>query len=271
MSYMIVYERQFLKTGDGRYIALALIGSNNCYQETSPNRWKRERSWSPILASNGGIANGSPAVTEEEMLQAAEMRCGGEYQEHFKWHGKWVNDKGWTSFIKNGIKSAMTLEELNEASYHDIYLRCYLSIWYTDGETYAGGGLKQKNKGELSCTAKTSEELAAFLAAADERLARKADNEGSIYVCLEFPGEKAIQHPKEPKFRKAPVKLNEFYAVKLTSGGYIRKLTARTLRRVFSTQDAKQFRTEQDALKWLEKHGIARRFNVSYDVEYIAG
>ena len=269
MSYTIVYERQFLKTGDGRYIALVLMGSNNCYQQTCSNRWKRERNWNPILASSGGIANGNIAVTEEEMLRSAEKRCGSEFQEHFKWRGKWVNDKGWMSFVKNGIKDAMTIEEIDEASHYDMYLRCYLSIWYTDGETYAGGGLKQKNKEELRCTASTSEELIAFLAAADERLARKSDNENFIYICMEFPSEKAIMCPKNPKPRRTPERLDEFYAVKLTSGGYIRQLTSRTLRRAFSTQAAKQFKTEGDALKWLNKYRIADRFSVSFDVEHI--
>ena len=269
MSYTIVYERQFLKTGDGRCIALALMGSNNCYQQTRSNRWKRERYWSPILASSGGIANGNIAVTEEEMLRSAENRCGSEFQEHFKWHGKWVNDKGWMSFVKNAIKSALTIEEIDEASYYDIYIRCYLSIWYTDGETYAGGGLKQKNKEELQCTASTSEELIAFLAAADERLARKADNENHIYICMEFPGEKAIMWPKNPKPRRTSERLDEFYAVKFANDRYVRKLTSRTLGSTHSVQAAKQFKTKQTAVKWLDKYRIEERFNVKCEVEHV--
>jgi len=37
--------------------------------------------------------SGVPLMTAEELMAKAQSWTGGEYQEHFKWHSKWVDDK----------------------------------------------------------------------------------------------------------------------------------------------------------------------------------
>lgn len=42
MSYEIVYDREFIKTNDGRIIPLVLSGSNNCWTTGVSGRLRRD-------------------------------------------------------------------------------------------------------------------------------------------------------------------------------------------------------------------------------------
>lgn len=265
MSYEIVYARQFLRTSDGKIIPLALYGSNNCYEPRFNGRERRERHWNSIFT--GG--NQNIALTPTELCAAAKSWTGGEYQQHFEYHGKWVDDAGLLRFAENGIKTAKTVEELNQASLYKIYLSGSLSIWYRDG-SYADGTLREGRRSELSCTIQNSSDLDAFLARVQERLDKRTPDE-EIYVLLRFPGDKAVEYPRESRKKSAPTRLDQFYAImvkRLSGNGYIRKLTASKIHLTYRIEDCKQFLNENDARKWMVKHRIEDRFHIEYELAY---
>ena len=105
MSYTIMYDRQFLKTSRG-IIPLALYGDNNVTERVNGHE-RRERHW-------GVYANRKTEFTPDEYMSLIQSWCGSEFQEHFVSHGKWVDDKGIIAWAKNGIKNALTIEEIRK-------------------------------------------------------------------------------------------------------------------------------------------------------------
>ncbi len=103
MGYKIMYGRQFIKTTRG-IIPLALCGSNNVTERIN-GREVRERHWCVY-------GKDKTEYTPEEYLAYAESFCGTEFQQHFMSGGKWVNDKGWLTWVRNEIKQALTIEEI---------------------------------------------------------------------------------------------------------------------------------------------------------------
>ena len=158
MSYEIVYDRRFIRSPLG-ITPMILAGSNNCYEPMPNGRERRERSWSPLF--------NDPAIPEEALMARVRSCCGGQFQEHFKWHGKFVDDAGFVAFVRNGVKGALTLEELQEYA-HCGSLSCALSIWYRNSNG--------TNRRELSRTVGTTDELVQWIGEARARMANRTDN-----------------------------------------------------------------------------------------------
>lgn len=265
MSYEIVYDRQFLKTADGKFIPLTLHGSNNCYEPRTNGRERRTRYWDSLFTGE----NENIALAADELRTKVKSWTGGAYQEHFRYHGKWVDDAGLLRFAENGIKAAKTVEELNLESVYKIYLSGSLSIWFKDG-VVKDGTPKISNRSEMHCTICTSADLDAFLARAQERLEQKSPDE-TIFVQLKFPGDRAVEFPRLKGQNTKPVRLDQFYAIKIKRIGgdnYIKKLTASRLQTTYCTENCKQFRSQSDAQKWLKEHRIEERFRVVCELAY---
>lgn len=251
MSYTIVYKRQFLKI-DNKIIPLVLYGSNNCYTTTWTGRDKREREWYPMYFGHNNMI----AQTEDQIMEKIHLVCeNSSYQEHFMRNGKWVNNAGLVRFFKNGIKDAKTVEEL-----YDIYffygLTGYFSVWEP--------GMNEHIENRVSIS--SSDDVRAFLAAAQERLNKKAEKE-TVYICLKYNDENF--QLKEPKVRNCTPKekLTDFYAIKINNTGYLFQLTRRRIRYTYYSDGAKQFKTEKEATKYLQK--IKERFCCTLEVEHI--
>lgn len=184
MSYEIVYDRQFIKTPSG-YTSVILCGSNNCYEPTYKNRssWRRERNWC-ILFDRANLP-------EAELLERVERSCGGKYQQHFKFRGKWVDDEGYRRFVKNGIKNAHTIEEYTRVNQ---FVTCSISIW-RDKRDYND---PLYNTVELNRTVYTTEEFGQWVKDAEERFSElDADKtESYVYYCkIHFPNNEPIFMP----------------------------------------------------------------------------
>jgi len=266
MSYDIVYSRQFLKAGD-KIIPLVLIGSNNLWEHTyhTKNSQRRVRNWNPLMNS----CNSIPLRTAEEIMEKAQSWTGGKYQEHFKWHSKWVDDKALITFVKNGIRDAASLEELKEASScpSEVYVRCNLDIWYNDADG------RQHNTIDLLREIHTTEDLLGYMDEASEQLAARMPSEDRVYVSIEFPYDKAVQYPKVLRHRERPERLNaDFWVIhaKRKSGGdyFISKLTSRSLYFAYTSDCAKQFKSRTAAEKWAAERQLRSRFENIEDLEY---
>ncbi|HAS90924.1 MAG TPA: hypothetical protein DCS12_01255 [Clostridiales bacterium] len=265
MSYEIVYAKQFIKTEDGRIIPLALHGSNNCYDVKLDSRCRqyerRERSWS-AFCFNGSDMN--IAIKPEDIVAEMKKYAGSShYDEFFKMNGKWVGREGFIKFFENGIKNAMTIEDLSEKSYFPIYLEGGFSVWYKTNETYNDGTFKTENKFEIYSKIGSSKELTEFLKAADERIANKSPDE-AIYVCLKFPEEKAIPYPKNKKKRTAKEKPLKYWTIKRDDGAYLKRLTKTGATLSYYQGYAKVFKTEELANKYIEEKYLNTRFVGKY-------
>lgn len=247
MSYEIVYSRQFLKI-DEKIIPLVLYGSNNCYEVTWKGKERRERSWNTMYFG----ANTWIAQTEDKIMERINSYCNREYQEHFVRNGKWVDDKGLIRFFQNGIKNAKTIEELQE-EYYFRGLCGYISIW-SDGN----------NSIENKTSIYSSDDLRKFLTDAENRLDNRTEKE-KIYICLEYYNEKFESRVK--KERKPKERLTDYYAIKINGYSYLTKLTSRRIMYCYLCDMTKQFKTENQAKKYIEK--IAHRFNCTFEVEHI--
>lgn len=258
MSYEIVYERQFLKVQLPScdipwIIPLALHGSNNCTEYSYSGRERRERNWGAIYF-NG--RNQIPVEAPKIIMEKVESFCGGEYQEHFKRNGKWVDDAVLRRYFENGIKDAKTLEELNEISQTRVSLKCHLSIW--EGHN---------NRSDLQRNVYNSAELVQFILDAKLRIRNRIERE-EIYVCIGFPEDKAVPYPKaEFKIQRKPKEFEKEYwvlaSIKYGSNVYVEQLTSRNLRYTYSKERARKFATEKEALKWIETKLKTRGFNKS--------
>lgn len=251
MSYSIVYNKQFLKI-DGKIIPLVLYGSNNCYDVLPNGRQRRERQWYSLYF-NG--TNEQIAATEAEIMERVKSYCdGGEYQEHFMQNGKWIDDKGLIRFIQNGIKNAKTIEELKE----DYFFRGmygYFSVWK-----------EMDNTIESRFEIHSSDDLRKFLDAAQDRLDRRTDKEG-IYICLHYYNEKFESRVKPD--RKQKERLTDYFAIKVGDyDSYLVKLTSRRIKHTSLCKLTKQFKTEKEANKYMEKL-IEKGFNINFSVKHI--
>lgn len=249
MSYEIVYNSQFLKI-DGKIIPLVLHGSNNCYETLNNGRQIRERNWNPLYI---GI-NKPIAATEAEIMKEIESCCGGEYQDHFMQNGKWVDDKGLIRFFQNGVKNAKTIEELKD-NYFFMGMYGYFSVW-------KGMGNIIENRVEIS----TSDDLRKFLDAAQNRLDRKTEKE-EIYICLKYYNEKFESRVKPE--RKTKERLTDYFVIKVGNrDSYLVKQTSRRIRHTSLCNLTKQFKTEKEANKYVEKL-IEKGFTCDFSVEHI--
>lgn len=125
MSYVIVYDRQVVKTPLG-YSFMVLHGDSNVWEPLAKGRERRARSW------NSWAIN----MTAEEIRSYFKGWCGSEFQEHFRLYGhqEFVDDAGLMRWVENGLKAARTIEEFAQAHHS---LRGYL--WYSkDHKFYRG-------------------------------------------------------------------------------------------------------------------------------------
>lgn len=213
MSYSIVYNKQFLKI-DEKIIPLVLCGDSNCYESLPNGRKRRERQWYSLYFNS---TNEPIAATEKEIMKRVKSHCGGEqYQEHFVQNGKWIDDKGLIRFFQNGIKNAKTIEELKN-DYFFRGMQGYFSVWK-----------EMENIIEDVVNIYSSEDLRKFLNAAQDRLIKRAENEG-IYICLHYYNEKF--EPRVKSERKRSERLTDYFVIKIRNyDSYLVKLTSRRMK-----------------------------------------
>lgn len=174
MSYTIEYNRQFIRSETG-ITPVWLSGDNNVWEGPSQHM-RRCRSWSCF----GNLLGAS----ESELMEFAKSLTGGQFQEHWKKNGKYLDDAALLRWMKQGIKTAATLEEILAAN----SMRCvsvYLSNWDE----------KYHNVRELNEYCSTTDELDAWIAKAKTRMYQVRAKEGcSSYPVINF-GREDIKHP----------------------------------------------------------------------------
>lgn len=180
MSYTIMYGRQFIKTTRG-IIPLALFGDNNVTVFIN-GREVRERHWSPYV-------KGRVELTPEQYMSQIQDWCGSVYQEHFMMNGRWVNDAELIAWAKNGIKNALTIEEIRD----------FCPTQKLSASLYMGVKDSFDSKNELAQTLLTTEALERWIDRAYARMDELKDQMRYIVIDLSFLGREPLRILKKPE------------------------------------------------------------------------
>lgn len=118
MSYTIEYNRQFIKTKNG-YIPCWLHGDNNVTEGWGKNE-RRARDWSVFMNWLD--------VTEDFMIDEVK-KMFNDYDQHWKRGSIWVTNEGMIRWVKNGCKSASTIEEIIAVNPFLRNVDCKIIFW----------------------------------------------------------------------------------------------------------------------------------------------
>lgn len=121
MSYEIMYNWQFLRSAEG-LTPVVLMGSSNVTEES----WSRANRRTERRARDWFCLFNMLGVTDDEFLAQIKSMTGGEYQEHWKQNGKWVNDATLVRWGQQNVKNAARDEDIIlKNSRYCINPRCY--------------------------------------------------------------------------------------------------------------------------------------------------
>lgn len=125
MGYTIVYDRLFLRCGE-RYIPFCLYGASNCTQISyKTGKEILERTWHTFVYCDDMILG-----TAEQIMGIVRKQNEGDYSDHFKFHSNWLDGTQVIKFFENGLKNAVTVEELRQQAQES--LRCFISAYIPD-------------------------------------------------------------------------------------------------------------------------------------------
>lgn len=176
MSYMIVYDKQFVKTSTG-ISAIVLHGDNNVW-ETNKRRARDWHCWALDM-------------TKDE-LKEYFSKWHNESNEHFKTNGKWLDNDGLDRWVKNNIKNALPIEDVLLANPY-VSFECFLSV--------TNSSIPYGQKGhwtiELKEFIRTTEKFENWIQKAKERIAGKTTEE-YINVITSFSTEN-LKHTRTSK------------------------------------------------------------------------
>ena len=103
MSYEIIYDRKFIKVGDGTYIPFALYGCNNvttCEIDSRGRHYEKAiRNWESMVYSCFGDRN-RLNFTPDEMTEGLKKAfADGKYSSSTKYNGRFFNEESEIKFF----------------------------------------------------------------------------------------------------------------------------------------------------------------------------
>lgn len=268
MSYDIIYNRQFIKVDEQQVIPFLEMGSNNCYEATGTGR-KRARDW----GNSFGFTNGKMIVSNEKLLKEIDKleedtkkSCveytkqhgeGWEYNpKRFGYHiglsfyGKHTSGVSFNSFksyYNNGIKEALTIEELYE---NDIRITIHVYRWLD--EQITSKGLEIKPDVTFTSTQHMIETIKEY----EEYYGNKA----TLYLrCnyglnIERMKKRIAQSKRKQRKEKKPIDVNEYFVLKNSDSNYFVRNTSRGYKYSwYLTTSTKKFMTEKEAQKFKDR------------------
>lgn len=281
MSYEIIYDKQFIKLSNDRFIPIVLGGSNNCTEFSHKGRERRARSWNNINIGGSNIS------TLEEMLKYSnELResliisnnkstykidASDYYNDNrFGWFCGLQIGSGGTSrttfkmyqnlFIY-GCKNALSVEELKEN---------YISVRVFSSH-YSKDKLVANNLEPFSKYFDNSIDLEKFIIE-KEKLLKDKGIEIPIYVNLSMGAESLYWMRKKKKLEKEKktkqeVEISEAYVIKIDSG-YFHKRTKTGFK--YSSYSPKYWNSEKQVkavMNRIKKDSYLMQFNPIYKLE----
>lgn len=290
MSYTIIYNRCFIKTtdkyGQDYIVPMIQAGSNNCTQVSSKGREIRERSWEGLKYYTNGKIISVPeeilkGIDDERLsrMKRAEDNVkqyndnSWEYDDNnFGYHasitlyGKTTSTTSFSAFrafFSNGIKNAVTVEELIK---NYVHIRLCVS-------SYSEKEIKEKGLDvKPTFYPKTSEELL-------EKAKEYQEYYGNLNCCYITVDDISMEHyfykrkiqnkikrQNNPKKQKQEV---ESYFVFKSIHGFLVKLTKKGYRYAYEANaySTKKVKTEKEATTYLKK--LKERFLATHNWEYV--
>jgi hypothetical protein len=264
MSYNIVFDRQFIKTKDERFIPMALVGDSSL--TVMNGRYERmSRSWGSLTGTN--------LMTQDELLGYYKTMMDNHMEDYdtgkdnilwgmgFRIQGKSTYDD-LLNFIKTSCKKAITFEQLAEAGY---------SIGLTAYHDY-GNKLKVENGAvPFDLRFKDEEEFINKLSQAKGKY--KTLMIVPSYWSEEFGKEMRNKYFPRNKRQKVRRDVNEFYTVKVSikdsgyKNMYLVKHTSRSTKMDYVPY--LKYLTEAEAQKVVDKFNKKYGPRKTYKVEKV--
>lgn len=179
MSYTIVYDRRFIRCGD-LYIPMALYGDNNVTEFSfQAKREVRVRDWKTFVYSDEMLLGTADKIMEIVSQYHPKWSHDGE---SFQFRGKFMDNAATYHFFENGIKDAMTIEDI---------------AWQTNQNTLVGeirvyqeGFNYDSTLSSKQAYLHSSKEIADWVENAKKTKADILANAKakSVYICLGFSG-----------------------------------------------------------------------------------
>jgi len=196
MSYAIEYARQFVRSEEG--ITPCWLAGDNNLTEGSGRYERRVRSWSCF----GNFVG----ATEAEIAEWAKSMLDGSYQEHWKRHNKWVDDKGLMNWVRSGIKSAAGIEailQINPVCGGAVW--CSADVWHGFDHTV-----------ELRARINTTVDFDDWIRQYRSLVKNSSEKKAEVYPRIDFGTEK-IRHPiTEPDNVRIYFKRKNMYLTELS-------------------------------------------------------
>lgn len=225
MSYTIVYQRLFLRAGD-RYIPLCLYGDNNVYYMTWRGRWRRDRNWGLFNDNDDMI------LSDADTLMAEVRRVhAGSTPDVLQYRGKWLNDAACVRFFEQGIKTAMSLEEIDWQTRGHASVNAYIYA-YRPGQAHG--------ERVMSAYISNTEGLVAWITRAKQEKRERvaAGTWSNAYLNIGFECDEPLDVKPIVK-REGPVIAKGYrgqYVMEVAEGGY-RCIKDRSKALVFANSD----------------------------------
>ena len=257
MSYDIAYNRQFIRTSRG-VIPLVLIGSNNVTENHTTGHERRAREWTPYWQKAEFIEMDPDAI-----LEKVKSVFPSQYQQHFKYHSKWINDAGLLRFFQRGIKEALTLEELKDRAAFpaSVSLCGYISLWDKSPAAF-------HHHIEVHEWMDTTDKLEKWL---DQAAAFVADDNGIhvCNICLAFQCENVCTGLLDPPHKKSRYAIRceirergDYYVLKSSSNRYLSKMTRSRIWTTSFQDAAKPFPSKNAAEHYLKQYFVLINYEV---------
>ena len=276
MSYEVIYDKQFIKVSDDKFVPMILIGSNNCYDYDN----RRSRSWW-AYSINGSIISTQQEMVEyaksvrQDIIDSNNARVKDKWFEEYddKSFGYWssIAINGSTrnttygqfeGIFKTGCNKALTVEQLNSEHVTIIVKNAYCSS--SEREKY---GIEPFSKSVTS-----GQELIDAVNECNELY-----KDTPIQTTIEFgymPEDRPRMLRKKyfPKVKKEKLRLDldKYYTI-LVNGNYLAKHTRNGYNYSYSSPQLK-FATRKDAevsVKKFEKKYPSRDYEVKLIEEKI--
>jgi hypothetical protein len=272
MSYEIIYDKQFIKVSEDKFVPMILIGSNNCYDYNN----KRARNW------HAYNINGSVVLTLDEMLEYTnsvrqDIINRNNEKEKDKWFEEY-DDKSfgyWSSIAINGstrnttygqfegifkigCKKSLTIEQLMEENVNIIVKN-----------TYYNEKMKQKFGIEPFSKSVTSEQELIDAINECNKLFKSTPIQATVefdYMPEDKPKRLRNKYFSKVKKEKLRVELDKYYTI-LVEGRYLSKHTSRGYMYSFYSPQLK-YATKNEAKKIVNK--FENKYpNREYEIEEI--
>jgi len=267
MSYEILYNKQFIKVEDNKFIVMVETGSNNCYDVGGRGRGRRARSWyaDKWMMEYKQFASKEEILSKIESVRAEKIESGNASAESYKDDSYIYDDKnfGWhmgvtiygkrcgtttfndyKNFYLTGIKQAMTIEELLE---RDVKVNIHLYFYKKEDVTKLD--LKIKPDVTITSTQHLLDTLAEW---------REYYNQCTDRIHIGYESDWRVEQLKKYRAKLKPKKdrqyktVNEFYVLESETGYFVRN-TARGYKYSPYNSGGKAFIDEKSAARFQKR------------------